>query len=176
MRQRHSSRVCVTKQGSGTLTVNVPWEVVGSQAVTNTQWWILGGTLLCCVFTATNLSAQEPFAPPRLLDTGESFLPQDLRTPIMKLGDSRGRAFIKKASATESFCSPQPNTFLIDTSNGPTLSLDPQGLLALLAKQALAIHNGAPLFFVKWPSSSDHALAQNLPACIFPGQEPFDTH
>ena len=44
---------------------------------------------MCCVFTATNLSTQEPFArlrrPKLLSNSGELFLPQDFRTSLREV-------------------------------------------------------------------------------------------
>ena len=80
-------------------------------------------------------------------------------------------AFIKKAPVTECSWSPQPNTSLVDTPNcqhSPSTLRGCCHLLGRKLKQVLVIHNSAPLSFVGWPSSSDHPLSQNLPACIFP--------
>ena len=73
-------------------------------------------------------------------------------------------AFLKNPPGTEHLSCRHPKL--------STPSLDPQVLLASLARKVVPY--SAPLLFLGWPSSSGHSLAQNLPACIFPSQEPFD--
>ena len=95
----------------------------------------------------------------RHLDAGKSFLPHS-HHGTGRFQRSERLSFL--ISSTEHLSCRHPKL--------STLSLDPQVLRASSARKL----NGAPLLFVRWPSSSDHPLAQNLPACIFPGQEPFD--
>ena len=124
VRQHHSSRACVTKDrpGSGTLTVKVPWEVVGSQ----------GGNK----YSVMDLGRDSPgfvSSLPPIFRLKTHWLPSDVRTPVSRFclktfvlpswswTVPAVGAFIKKASETERFWSPQPNTFPVDTQSVNTV-------------------------------------------------------
>ena len=180
-----SSRARVTKdrQGSGTLIVKVPWEVVGNQAVTNSMMDLgrdsLSLSLLCCVFTATDLSAQDPLAPLRRLDAAESFLLSRLSYSHHGIGRFQwSERLSRRVPYLKVSCLLNRTSFLktpqtVNNVPPPSRIAD---IFGQEIEQVLVIHNSAPLSFIGWHSSSDHPLAQNLLACIFPGPEPFHMH